>query len=669
MRTRGGAGRLVRKGAFGALMVLGVAGRVLGQSAGMGADPTLGSATDQAQAIHLLSRATWGVRPGDVEQVRALGADGWLERQLNPKTMPDELMDTRLTLFPTTQLSMSELYVDFSPMPGQRQEQQRLQMLRDSLGDDAPQVRELQAELRQQQQARAPARLLQDLVGAKIQRAVYSERQLEDVMTDFWFNHFNVYFNKGQDRYLVADYEKNAIRPHVFGRFEDMVTATAQHPAMLFYLDNWQSVWNDPDRQQAGPNLDQLQRRIATMTTEQKEQLVRSGRLTEEQLAALERGQTPVQRVAQNARDRGLNENYARELMELHTLGVDGGYTQQDVIEVARAFTGWTFRPYNARQQQMQDMADPSMVPQGPRGRGLGPGGAGAGTRGRGIAPAQGRGVGARAMAGRGARGRGAAGRAGGTQPEPFVGPGEVPFIFRPGEHDPGEKTVLGTTLPGGRGMEDGLEVIRMLSRHPSTARFIATKLVERFVSDDPPADLVDHLADVFLKTDGDLKEVTRALFTAEAFYRPEYRRAKVKTPYELVVSALRVTNATVGPSQVVMNTLRTMGHLPYTEPAPTGFPAMSEDWVNTGAMLARMTFGLDLAAGRVAGARVDIPSLAPQAGADLHELLETLMPGSETASLAEKIGAELEAQAVPQRQRAGRVLGLALGSPEFQRR
>jgi uncharacterized protein (DUF1800 family) len=549
-------------------------------------------------------------------------------------------------------MSMSELYVDFSPMPGRQQAQQQLQMLRDSLGDDAAEVRALAQELRRENQTRQPARILNDLVGSKIQRAVYSERQLEDVMTDFWFNHFNVFFNKGQDRYLIADYEKNAIRPHVFGRFEDMVVATAQHPAMLFYLDNWQSVYNDPARQQAGANVEQLTRRIAQMTPEQKEQLVRSGRVTEEQLAALERGEAPVQRPQQNARSRGLNENYARELMELHTLGVDGGYTQQDVVEVARAFTGWTFQPYNARQQQMQDRTDPGMLPQGARAQG---------------APAAGRGAGARALAGRGSRGRGAGRGAG--QPGQVVGPGDVPFLFRPADHDPGEKVVLGTTLPAGRGMEDGLDVIRMLTRHPSTARFIATKLVERFVSDDPPADLVDHVAKVFLETDGDLKEVTRALFTSEAFYRPEYRAAKVKTPYELVVSALRVTNAEVGPSQALTTTLRTMGPLPYTEPAPTGFPAMSEDWVNTGAMLSRMSFGLDLAAGRVGGARVNLQALTRQAGATPEGLLAVVLPGVDTAALAGKITAEIQDQGVPRVQRVPRALGLALGSPEFQRR
>jgi uncharacterized protein (DUF1800 family) len=316
------------------------------------------------------------------------------------------------------------------------------------------------------------------------------------------------------------------------------------------------------------------------------------------------------------------------------------------VIEVARAFTGWTFQPYRPNQAQA-----------GARGRG-------------GTQPSVGGAVGARpGAAARGAaRGRGAAARNALAGPQPYVGPGDVPFIFRAADHDPGEKTVLGKKLESG-GMQDGLDVIHMLATHPSTAKLIATKLVERFVSDDPPADLVAHVADVFLRTGGDLKEVTRALFSADAFYREEYRDAKVKTPFELVVSALRVTHANVGASPVVVQTLRSMGHLPYTEPAPTGFPAMSEDWVNTGAMLARMTFGLDLAAGRVTGARVEIQGVAPRAGTDPDAMLAALLPGRKTDALAAKIRNEIEDPTLQQRQRAQRALGLALGSADFQRR
>jgi uncharacterized protein (DUF1800 family) len=279
----------------------------------------------------------------------------------------------------------------------------------------------------------------------------------------------------------------------------------------------------------------------------------------------------------------------------------------------------------------------------------------------------------------RGIMRRGAVGRAG-QQDGTVYGAGDVPFVFRPQLHDRDEKIVVGTRLPAGRGMEDGADVIRLLSRHPSTAKHIATKLVERFVSDSPPPDLVDHIARVFLTTDGDLRAVTRALFTADAFYRPEYRGTKVKTPYELVVSALRVTRAEAGQSRRLLETLRSMGELPYAEPAPTGYPAMSEDWVNTGAMLNRMNFGLDLAAGRIDGVRVDGVALAQEDGGragasasglpQLDALLGAVLPYTPTATLAQRIREDVDAQAADApRQRLARVLGLALGSPEFQRR
>jgi uncharacterized protein (DUF1800 family) len=523
---------------------------------------------DTARAVHLLRRATWGVRPADISVVLASGRDKWLDRQLHPDRIVDDATSTRLQPLTLLTASMSQLYRDFSPMPGQQAAiAAQMQMMSDTARANVERRAQLMtAEQRRERQMRSPQRLMQELISAKLTRSIYTERQLEDVMTDFWYNHFNVFFNKGQDRYLVADYERTAIRPHVFGRFEDMLLATAQHPAMLFYLDNWQSVYVD-----------------STMMMRRR----------------------PAQ---QNVRGRGLNENYARELMELHTLGVDGGYTQKDVIEVARAFTGWSFQQPNLRAIQDMDVAE---LP-------------------------------------------------------------EIRFQFRPQFHDPGEKVVLGQTLPAGRGIEDGREVIRLLARHPSTARFIATKLAERFVADEPPADVVDHLAAVFTRTNGNLREVTRALFSNEMFYRAEYRAAKVKTPYELVVSALRATNADITTSRRSMELLRTMGHLPYSEPTPTGFPAMSEDWVNSGAMLNRMNFGLDLAAGRVDGARVNPATLiaSDRRAEPLPALLATLLPGTDTQRLAEQIRADLEQQTDTQpRARVARALGLVLGSPDFQRR
>lgn len=520
---------------------------------------------DTAQALHLLRRATWGVRPADLAAVLSSGRAAWLDRQLNPAAIADPDVAARLQQLPLAAATMAELYRDFTPLPAQVQAAQRAQQMQGDSGR-APDAAMTPAERRERQQ-RSPQRLLAELVTAKIARSVYSERQLEDVMTDFWFNHFNVFFNKGQDRYLVSDYERSAIRPHVFGTFEDMLLATAQHPAMLFYLDNWTSVYVD------------------TMA-----------------LRRLRPGQLP-----QQARTRGLNENYARELLELHTLGVDGGYTQQDVIEVARAFTGWTFQP-PPRQLQLQ--------------------------------------------------------------PERTAPP--VEFLFRAQLHDRGEKVVLGTVLPAGRGIEDGRAVIRMLAQHPATARFIATKLAERFVADAPPAAVVDQLAAVFTRTNGDLREVTRALFSSDMFYRPEYYGAKVKTPYELVVSALRVTRADVGMSRRTIELLRTMGHAPYTEPAPTGFPVMSEDWVNTGAMLNRMNFGLDLAAARVDGVRITPAALlsASDRAEPLLAVLGAVLPGIDTQQLAQRMREDAQQQAEMQpRARISRALGLALGSPDFQRR
>ena len=517
------------------------------------------TAEDTARAVHLLRRATWGVRTADVSAVLAIGRDAWLERQLSPSTIADDAVATRLQRMPLASAPAGQLYRDFTPLAALQNAQ-----MTDSAR--AAMVASMTPEQRRERQMRNPQRLLMELVAAKMTRSIYSERQLEDVMTDFWFNHFNVFFNKGQNRYLVSDYERTAIRPHVFGRFEDMLLATAQHPAMLFYLDNWTSVHVDS--------------------------------------AALRR----LPRAQQNrVRGRGLNENYARELLELHTLGVDGGYTQQDVIEVARAFTGWTFQPPNVRLLQAGSDA---------------------------------------------------------TVPE-------VSFVFRAMAHDRGEKTVLRQQLPAGRGIEDGRDVIGLLARHPSTARFIATKLAERFVADVPPPDVVDHLADVFTRTNGDLREVTRALFSSELFYRADYRGVKVKTPYELVMSALRVTGADVVVSRRSMELLRSMGHLPYTEPAPTGFPAMSEDWVNTGAMLNRMNFALDLAAGRVDGARIDAGALlASDRAQPIDTMLRAVLPGDDLGRLATAIREDARQQTDAQpRARLARALGLALGSPEFQRR
>ncbi len=563
--------------------------RTSGRHAGMGQ-------ADSTRALRLLSRATFGARPTELAELLALGPDRWLEGQLHPERIDDSALDARLAAFPAAAMSVAELYAAFPPAAAAR---------RRAAAGASPGAAPRRGGMR------GPARIAFDLIGARLQRAVYSRRQLEEVMTEFWFNHFNVFFGKAADRYLIGSYEREAIRPYVFGRFEDMLRATAEHPAMLVYLDNWRSVVPDTTDPSVARPLERL-RRFAALSPGQQDALARSGRITEAQLQRLRRAAANLA-----ASQPGINENYARELMELHTLGVDGGYTQQDVIEVARAFSGWTL-----------DRGGP----------------------------------GARRAAGGGSMRPAAA---------------EPRFVFRPRMHDHGEKVVLGHALAAGRGMQDGLDVLHVLATSPATAHHIARELAERFVSDAPPPALVDRLARVFLDTHGDLRALTRALFTAPELYASGAADRKVKTPFELVASALRATDAEVGPSRMLVQTLRTLGEAPYLASFPTGYPARSDDWVNSGALLTRMNLGLALAAGRVDGVRIDVPALAGDAGgggvatdAAVHVLASRLLPGTPTAQLERAVDADLaEHAALPTRARLARAAGLVLGSPDFQRR
>jgi uncharacterized protein (DUF1800 family) len=551
----------------------------------------------------LLSRTTYGVRPQDVDEAMRLGPDAWLERQLRPHATPDPVLDARVAA--RTAETAAPLTVEVrvgQPVPAMGPPGAPAPAARDSIARTIVRLRTLSFT--------SPS----VLIGAKLERAVYSERQLEEVMTDFWFNHFNVYFNKGQIRTVIADYESSAIRAHVFGHFEDLLVATAQHPAMLWYLDNFMST--------------------APASTPSTGGRTRPAR-----------------------QQRGLNENYARELLELHTLGVDGGYTQQDVVEVARAFTGWGV---SNRQGSTARVALAAANP-------------------------------------------------------------NIQFQFSEENHDRGAKVILGHLVAGGSGMAEGLEILGLLARHPSTARHIATKLVRHFVADDPPEALVDRVAQVFLETDGDLRSVTRTLFTAEEFYAPEHYRAKVKRPFEYVASALRATGADLKPTgQGLVTQLRSFRHLPYSEPAPTGFSATADEWVSAGAMLARMNFGLEMVAGRVVGISVDPEAVAGDAIASslflnivlpagqersagndvevygsISSLLAKMQVGIPTDPLSSLIAEDLlrgrtEGQTGAAQGRAGRApaagnavgvrstnlnlsllgraIGLALGSPEFQR-
>jgi uncharacterized protein (DUF1800 family) len=512
---------------------------------------------DARTALHLLNRTTFGPRPGDVERVQAMGLRAYLEAQLHPEAIGDQAVDAQLA--PLTALGQSARAFateDYMPMVSARQEFTNTQKLSVgsaklpylrwhlqpiaamSLPGSGKPVTVLQQspvtpeELKFQRQNQ---QVFEALQAQKLLRAVYSERQLQEVLTDFWFNHFNVDASKIEDRPVMVEYERDRIRAHVLGRFRDLLGATATSPAMLFYLDNWLSA--------------------APAPTPKPRPGSRPARPSPARVSA----------------GRGLNENYARELMELHTLGVDGGYTQKDVVEVARCFTGWTMK-------------------------------------------------------------------------NPHDGLG---FEFNDKMHDRGEKRVLGHKIKAGRGIEDGEDVLDILARHPATARFIATKLVRRFVSDDPPKALVDRAAQTYRHTDGDLREVVRTILTSPEFLAPAAFRAKVKSPFEFVASALRATNATITNVRSFVGTIAAMGEPLYQCQPPTGYADRAAAWVNTGALISRLNFALGLAANGAGAAKVDVAALT---------LPDDLSDATRTA---------IESSSLPAARRAG----LFLGSPEFQRR
>lgn len=304
---------------FAVLSLLAViAGR---PQAGVPASPP---ATDDA-IVHALNRLTFGPRPGDVARVKSMGLRNWTDQQLRPSRIDNAALMAKLARLETLALDSSTIQRNYSgPAMVERRQRQleagppsrpktatarsRRNSPESSRAEaDAPGATPGDADRPNDMRARGgppsdaqrkDRQVIADIEEAKLLRAVYSERQLEEVLVDFWFNHFNVFAGKGATRNYLNEYERDAIRPYVLGNFRDMLEATAKSPAMLFYLDNWQNVAAQSPRAPADPR--------------------------------------PA---------RGINENYARELMELHTLGVDGGYTQDDIMNVARAFTGWTIKP------------------------------------------------------------------------------------------------------------------------------------------------------------------------------------------------------------------------------------------------------------------------------------------------------------------------------------
>lgn len=490
------------------------------------AQPAGREQTADQQVLHVLNRLAFGPRPGDAQRVRAMGVDAWIAQQLQPDRIVDTATDAWLARFEVLGLRGDELIAKYPP-PGAQLARLTAQQNAAARGQPgaAPRVSpEDSAALARS--VRDGVRLTAQLMTARVGRAVASERQLLEVMTDFWANHFSVFSGKAQLRYYLPEYEAT-IRAHALGNFRELLGAVAKSPAMLLYLDQAQSVADSGRRTLGEPRLAQLR-------PAQRAALRR--RLTPEQQERLE--------TVQARRPRGINENYARELMELHTLGVDGGYTQQDVMEVARALTGWTLA----------------------------------------------RGPGGRALAGR---------------------PDASGFVFRPEVHDAEAKVILGQAFPAGRGLDEGERVLDLLATHPSTARFIATKLVRRFVSDEPPADLVDRAAATFTRTNGDIREVVRTIVTSDEFFADAAFRSKVKTPFELVASASRALDGRPDATPLSAQLVARLGQPIYGRQTPDGWPDVADEWINTGAILNRMNFGLAVGANRLPGARLGQWSVA----------------------------------------------------------
>jgi uncharacterized protein (DUF1800 family) len=569
------------------------------------------------QILHALDRLTFGPSPGDVEHVKKIGLKQWIDQQLHPERIKENfaleaqllpLESLRMTPMETVQrypppqmikaiadgkqqlpedpilratverliarykvkkgLEADSNTTELEPVHplGEVLEPGELQTLRAGTPDRKRELLEsmpadkmeemLIAMPRPQRQQlfnnaptdvrrkilllNAPQQVVAyDLLESKLLRAIESNRQLAEELDDFWFNHFNVFYEKGSDRFLIPEYERDVIRPNVLGKFRDLLEATAKSPAMLFYLDNFQSVRADVDANNKNRKV-----------------------------------------------KRGLNENYGRELMELHTLGVNGGYTQQDVTEVARCFTGWTIF-------------------------------------------------------------------------EPRKGGG---FFYNDKLHDKGEKVVLGHVIPAGGGIEDGEQVLDILATHPSTAHFISKELAQRFVADNSPDALVEKMAQTFLATSGDIREVMKTMLDSKEFWSQGAYRAKLKTPFEMVASSVRALGADVTDAWALANRVGDLGEPLYRKQEPTGYSNMNSEWVNSAALLNRMNFALQLAKNGIAGVKVDTRRF----GNNPEMVAKTLMYRSASPETRSAINKALKDQ---KQKTPAVVAGLVIGSPDFQKR
>jgi len=634
--------------------------------------------TDEEAARHVLDRFAFGPRQGDIEKVASVGVSNWFENQMLAAKDNSQLEEILSKLnFKSLEMSLEEMvntYVPYGQINRRVKDwavESGLVTEQDFLTMTNEEQRRLALLYMDDFSLRPISELDSETLAQKMIRAAYSENQFQEVLTDFWFNHFNIDASQNDVRPYVYSYERDAIRSNVFGNFSDMLEATAKHPGMLFYLDNGLSTAGSDVETTVSFHMENLSQ------TTRKRDLPKSAR------------------SLLNNSGRGLNENYARELMELHTLGVDAfnnidGYTQKDVQEVARAFTGWTWF--------LQDSLN-TRLPEG-----ISPMGMASQDSNMSAMDIQ---VGNSFLS---------------SQLERLGFVQEGSFIFRASAHDAGEKNILGHYFPRGGGLEEGEKVLNILSRHEYTARFLSRKIAIKFVQDNPPEELVELMAKAYLDNSGDLSEVYRSMFYSDYFWRDEAIRSKIKSPFELIISTVRILDSKVTSLKGLFNSIKTMGQPLYRYQAPTGYPDSASSWVNTGSLISRMNFGLLIGGDKIRGVDSDLKALNTFDGVfhepesvqhalevyagiimpyrDLKETLRILEPVVNAEDLNVKIEIASEQFNVERSMRTemsdddfsnvldqnfeigtnrkttkenegilGQIVGVILGSPEFQRR
>ena len=600
--------------------------------------------TEQEAALHLLNRFTFGPKPGQVEEVVQQGLENWFLAQLQP--VPDnEVVRNRLAGYQALNMPTDSI-VNTYLQPAQliRLAIKNGFIDKDSVDrTDKPAYRDAIKKMQTEYGYRPLQELQRELINQKVIRAIYSDAQLQEILTDFWFNHFNVSLTKNQIQQLVLPYERDAIRPHVLNNFSSLLFATAKHPAMLLYLDNALSISNENDyakRQLKGAQ------RLLDLNAAKK--MLAAASISEDSMQKMDAMESQMTAQIKKRKSQGLNENYAREVMELHTLGVNGGYTQADVTALASALTGWGVRP---------------VYEEGPLAK-----------RFSNIPPAQ--------LLRRG------------LVVEDY-------FLFSGEKHDETEKIILGKKFPANGGYKEGTEALAMLAAHPSTAHFIASKLAAKFIADAPPTAVVDEMAKTFLATNGDIKEVLLTMVMHPGFWAKAKEKEKIKSPFELAVSAIRATGTEVVAPYQVFTWSEKMGQKFYFYQAPTGFPDRASFWINTGSLLNRMNFGMAIAAQKIPGFKTNLLALnqnhEPESVEDaLQTYTKLLLPVSDQKDNSERIMAIVRAQNIDQKiasatkdaggmqdmqkeamtqtnntplKSMAQVVGVIIGSPAFQRK